>query len=124
MTDERLIEEAAEAIYNDDPAWGYVYEDDRGEHAAPWEHLGDDLHDKFRSLAGGVLAVFEKAHTPNVHRFEGESEPVASNPVLRGVDLALERLVRRDCFTERTMRVIDELRAEVLAASEVGGEGR
>lgn len=53
-------------------------------------------------------------------RFEGESDPIATNPILRGVDLAMERLVRRDCFTESTLTVLDELRAEVLAA-ESGG---
>lgn len=47
--------------------------------------------------------------------YAGESEPIADNPILRGVDLALERLVKRDCFTERTLAVLDELRAEVLA---------
>lgn len=47
----------------------------------------------------------------------GESEPVATNPVLRGVDLAMDRLVREDCFTERTLRVLDELRAEVLGVA-------
>lgn len=45
--------------------------------------------------------------------FKGEHEPIARNPILRGVDLAMDRLVRRDCFTERTIRIIDELRAEV-----------
>lgn len=50
--------------------------------------------------------------------FEGESEPVAIDPILRGVDLALERLVKRDCYSERTLDVIDELRAEVMARSD------
>ena len=50
-----------------------------------------------------------------------EREPIAVNPVLRGVDLALDRLIRRDCFTERTLRVIDELREE-LALMRVGGQ--
>lgn len=44
----------------------------------------------------------------------GEEGPIATNPILRGVDLAMDRLVRQDCFTERTIRVLDELRAEVL----------
>lgn len=48
--------------------------------------------------------------------FTGESEPVATNPILRGVDLALERLVRHGCFTDRTLSILDELRAEVLGA--------
>jgi hypothetical protein len=52
-----------------------------------------------------------------VELYRGESEPVATNPVLRGVDLAMDRLVREDCFTERTLRVIDELRAEVLGVA-------
>jgi hypothetical protein len=64
VTDEKLIEEAAKAVYNNDPSWGYVYEDDHSEHAADWEDLGDDLRDKFRTIASGVLAVFGKAHTP------------------------------------------------------------
>ncbi|WP_067198893.1 hypothetical protein [Microbacterium sp. XT11] len=51
-------------------------------------------------------------------RFQGESDPIATNPILRGVDLAVDRLVRADCFTERTLRVLDELRAEVLAAEQ------
>lgn len=42
-----------------------------------------------------------------------EREPIALNPLLRGVDLALDRLIRRDCFSERTLRVIDELRDEI-----------
>lgn len=58
------------------------------------------------------------------HRFEGESDPIATNPILRGVDLALERLVRRDCFTERTLRILDELRAEVLTSATQEGENR
>lgn len=41
----------------------------------------------------------------SVDLYPGESEPIALDPVLRGVDLALERLVRADCFTERTLRV-------------------
>ena len=49
--------------------------------------------------------------------FRGESEPVATNPILRGVDLAMDRLVRRDCFTTRTMEILDELRAEVLGVT-------
>lgn len=52
-----------------------------------------------------------------VELYRGESEPVATNPVLRGVDLAMDRLVREDCFTERTLRVLDELRAEVLGVA-------
>lgn len=64
MSNRKLIEEAAKAIYNDDPAWGYIYEDDHGEHAADWDYLGGELHEKFLSLAEGVLAVFEKANTP------------------------------------------------------------
>jgi hypothetical protein len=51
-------------------------------------------------------------------RFKGESDPIATNPILRGVDLAVDRLVRADCFTDRTLRVLDELRAEVLAAEQ------
>lgn len=47
-------------------------------------------------------------------RFKGESDPIATDPILRGVDLAMDRLVRQDCFTERTMRILDDLRAEVL----------
>ncbi|MGK9222266.1 MULTISPECIES: hypothetical protein [unclassified Microbacterium] len=47
-------------------------------------------------------------------RFKGESEPIATNPILRGVDLAVDRLVRSDCFTERTLKILDDLRAEVL----------
>ena len=50
-------------------------------------------------------------------RFQGESEPIATDPILRGVDLALDRLVRRDCFTDRTLWILDELRAEVIGAS-------
>ena len=49
--------------------------------------------------------------------YPGESEPVATNPVLRGVDLAVERLVRADCFTGRTLSVLDELRAEILGVA-------
>jgi hypothetical protein len=45
--------------------------------------------------------------------YPGESEPVHSNPILRGVDLAVDRLVRRDCFTGMTLRILDELRAEI-----------
>ena len=71
---EKLIEEAAKAIYNDDPAWGYVYEDDHGEHGAPWDHLGDDLHEKFRSLAKGALAAFEQASTPSDDEREALAE--------------------------------------------------
>lgn len=57
---------------------------------------------------------------PELH--PDEREPIARNPLLRGVDLALDRLIRRDCFTERTLRVLDELRAELIAADvEVGG---
>lgn len=47
-------------------------------------------------------------------RFKGESAPIAHDPILRGVDLAMDRLVREDCFTDRMLRVLDELRAEVL----------
>ena len=47
--------------------------------------------------------------------FPGESEPIADDPILRGVDLAMSRLIQRDCFTDRTLRVLDELRAEVLS---------
>ena len=47
-------------------------------------------------------------------RFPGESDPIALDPVLRGVDLAVDRLVREGCFTERTLRILDDLRAEVL----------
>ena len=43
-----------------------------------------------------------------------EDGPIATNPILRGVDLAMDRLVRTDTFTERTIRVLDELRAQVL----------
>nr|WP_274637084.1 hypothetical protein [Microbacterium bovistercoris] len=46
--------------------------------------------------------------------FRGEHPPIAKDPILRGVDLAVDRLVREDCFTERTLRILDELRAEVL----------
>jgi hypothetical protein len=49
--------------------------------------------------------------------FSGESDPIATNPILRGVDLAIDRLVRHDCFTERTLSILDELRAEVAGAS-------
>lgn len=62
MNREELIEKAAAAIYNDDPAWGYVYEDDRGEYAAPWEHLGEDLWEKFRGMAERALVIFGKAN--------------------------------------------------------------
>lgn len=49
--------------------------------------------------------------------FAGEAEPIATDPILRGVDLAMDRLVRQDCFTERTIRILDELRAEVLGVA-------
>ncbi len=49
--------------------------------------------------------------------YNGETNPVALNPVLRGVDLALDRLVRRDCFSDRTLRILDELRAEIVGAT-------
>jgi len=42
------------------------------------------------------------------------SGPISTNPILRGVDLAVDRLVRTDTFTDRTLRVLDALRAEVL----------
>ncbi|OJU39700.1 MAG: hypothetical protein BGN97_00325 [Microbacterium sp. 69-10] len=51
--------------------------------------------------------------------YPGESEPIALDPVLRGVDLAMERLVRADCFTERTLTILDELRREVLGVEEL-----
>lgn len=50
--------------------------------------------------------------------FKGEREPIARNPVLRGVDLAIDRLVRQDCFTQRTLDILDALRAEVLGVSQ------
>jgi hypothetical protein len=77
---EKLIEEAAKAIYNDDPAWGYIYEDDHGEYAADWDHLGEDLHEKFRSLAKGALAVFEKAHIPTDDEREADWDRVHDRP--------------------------------------------
>lgn len=43
-----------------------------------------------------------------------EAGPIATNPILRGVDLAMDRLVRTNTFTERTIRVLDALRAEVI----------
>ena len=46
-----------------------------------------------------------------------EAGPIATNPILRGVDLAMDRLVRTDTFTERTIRVLDALRAEVLGVT-------
>lgn len=49
--------------------------------------------------------------------YSGETSPVALNPVLRGVDLALDRLVRSDCFSDRTLRILDELRAEIVGAT-------
>lgn len=32
--------------------------------------------------------------------------------IIAGIDMAEERLVQRDCFSERTLRLLDELRAE------------
>ncbi|MGP6171966.1 hypothetical protein ACTU6V_12260 [Microbacterium sp. A204] len=52
-------------------------------------------------------------------RFSGESDPIALDPVLRGVDLAMDRLVRSDCFTVRTLQVLDLLRAEVLGVGTI-----
>ncbi|MFB7843617.1 hypothetical protein [Microbacterium sp. NPDC056052] len=49
--------------------------------------------------------------------FPGESEPIATNPILRGVDIAIGRLVQRDCFTTRTLEILDDLRAEVLGVT-------
>lgn len=50
--------------------------------------------------------------------FPGEEPPIAKNPILRGVDLALDRLVRADCFTDRTLTILDLLRAEVIGAAD------
>jgi len=66
-----------------------------------------------RGYDAGLAAGYRK----QPERYAGESEPIARNPVLRGVDLAMDRLVRSDCFTERTLRILDSLRAEVLGAS-------
>lgn len=52
-------------------------------------------------------------------RYPGETEPIAKDPVLRGVDLAMDWLVRQDCFTERTLRILDELRAEVIGGDKL-----
>lgn len=54
-----------------------------------------------------------------VKYYRGEREPIAKNPILRGVDLAIDRLVRQDCFTDRTLRILDELRAEVIGGDEL-----
>lgn len=40
--------------------------------------------------------------------------------IIAGIDMVEERLVLRDCFSERTLRLLDELRAEVLGSSERG----
>lgn len=50
-------------------------------------------------------------HHPPLH--PDEREPIALNPLLRGVDLAIDRLIRRDCFTGRTLDILDELREEL-----------
>ncbi len=52
-------------------------------------------------------------------RYPGESDPIAVDPVLRGVDLAMDRLVRADCFTPRTLQVLNLLRAEVLGVATI-----
>ena len=87
-----------------------------------WRTVPDHLRGPWYSVANSILEagyrrpLHESAETL-VDRYRGESEPVATNPVLRGVDLAMDRLVREDCFTERTLRVLDELRAEVLGVT-------
>jgi len=58
---EKLIEEVAKTIYDDDPDWGYIYEDDHGEYSASWGYLGHDLREKFRAMASRALAIFEEA---------------------------------------------------------------
>ncbi|WP_367147210.1 hypothetical protein AB0870_08310 [Microbacterium proteolyticum] len=37
--------------------------------------------------------------------------------IIAGIDMVEERLVQRDCFSERTLRILDELRAEVRESS-------
>jgi hypothetical protein len=36
--------------------------------------------------------------------------------LLAGVDRAEDELVRKDCFSERTLRILDELRASITAS--------
>lgn len=65
MNNEELIEEAAKVIYDDDPDWGYVYEDEHGEYAASWFYLPQHLREKFREMAVRAGAVFEKSNNAN-----------------------------------------------------------
>jgi len=77
-----------------------------------------DPYDFNGRMSAALAAADAVVTVPPLH--PDEFEPVATNPLLRGVDLALERLIRRDCFTERTLRVIDELREEIAILR--GGE--
>jgi hypothetical protein len=44
-----------------------------------------------------------------------EPESPVSGAVLAGVDRAEAELVRRDCFSSRTLTILDELRARIIA---------
>lgn len=61
VDNDKLIEEAASAIYAEDAAWGYVADYGQGEVGARWEDLGPRLREGFRERARAALAVFEKA---------------------------------------------------------------
>lgn len=75
-----------------------------------------EVEDLVRVLNEHTAAADAVGTVPPLH--PDEREPIAKNPLLRGVDLALDRLIRRDCFTDRTLRVIDELREELARAEQ------
>lgn len=79
-------------------------------------HSWEDCPHKATYL-GDADALVAAGYRKDPEPYDGESEPIARNPVLRGVDLAMDRLVRSDCFTEQTLRILDALRAEVLGVS-------
>lgn len=51
------VEAAAQVIYGDDPAWGYVNDYGGGEVAARWEHLGAQVQEMFGFKARAALAA-------------------------------------------------------------------
>lgn len=50
---------------------------------------------------------------PQPRNFAGESSPIATNPILRGVDLAIDRLVAGGVFQGDAVRILDDLRSEI-----------
>ena len=109
---EAQVEAAAKALHETRNPWIGAYGD--------WGAAGYEIKQAFRESARAALVAAQGAapvaadlHAIDPPLHPDEREPIALNPLLRGVDLALDRLIRRDCFSERTLRVIDELRDEL-----------